>query len=479
MAEPSIEDRATLAAQEDESLDELDDRDEAGGLPAFLGDPVGILRRRWKVMLLVFVIGAAASVSIVLVQQPRYLAKATVLLASQRVAQDFVRSTIEEDPLERVNALLGEVLSVDNLSQLIEKNGLFAEEQGSTSRAMLVGRMRSSIQMGQEVQVGAPSRFDRAQILGISFTADDPETAAAVANDLAQLFVLAGIRMRSEQARVTTDFMRRELQEAEESLREHTRKIASFQERHRGELPSELDTQLARLDRLQSQRSSLTMQIVEAETRLATIRADAGRHAGAAGPSRLEQMQALLAQELAVNTETHPNVQALRRQIETMQRAGVGGSEGVSTGGVVSAVQREIDQLRAQLADTDQQLIELDAKVARIPMLGEEFSALQQRGTVLEQTYTEYMRKLKEAELAESLERAQQGARVSVLDRASPPSGPAQSRGKLGVAGLLASLGLAVLVGIALEWRDPVLGSVQAVEEAGKVAVLGSIPRMT
>jgi uncharacterized protein involved in exopolysaccharide biosynthesis len=430
-------------------------------------------------MLLVGALGAVVGVSLALIQQPRYLAKATVLLASQRVAQEFVRPTIEEDPLERVNALLGEVLSVDNLYELIEKHGLFVEERASTSRAILVGRMRRSIQMGQEVQVGTPSRFDRAQILGISFTADDPETAAAVANDLAQLFVLAGIRMRSEQARVTTEFMRRELEAAEESLREHTRKIASFQEQHRGELPSELDTQLARLERLQSLRSSLTMQIVEAETRLATIRADASRDAGSGGPSRLEQMRALLAQELAVNTETHPNVQALRRQIETLEREGGGGGRGGgATGGVVSAVQREIDQLRQQLADTDQQLIELDAKVARIPALGEEFSALQQRATVLEQTYTEYLRKVKEAELAESLERAQQGARVSVLDRASPPAAPQRSREKLAAFALIASLGLAVLVGVVLEWRDPVLASVRAVEEAGQVEVLGSIPHM-
>jgi uncharacterized protein involved in exopolysaccharide biosynthesis len=221
------------------------------------------------------------------------------------------------------------------------------------------------------------------------------------------------------------------------------------------------------------------MQIVEAETRLATIRADASRDAGSGGPSRLEQMRALLAQELAVNTETHPNVQALRRQIETLEREGGGGGRGGgATGGVVSAVQREIDQLRQQLADTDQQLIELDAKVARIPALGEEFSALQQRATVLEQTYTEYLRKVKEAELAESLERAQQGARVSVLDRASPPAAPQRSREKLAAFALIASLGLAVLVGVVLEWRDPVLASVRAVEEAGQVEVLGSIPHM-
>jgi hypothetical protein len=31
---------------------------------------------------------------------------------------------------------------------------------------------------------------------------------------------------------------------------------------------------------------------------------------------------------------------------------------------------------------------------------------------------------------------------------------------------------------VVLEWRDPVLASVRAVEEAGQVEVLGSIPHM-
>lgn len=429
-------------------------------------------------MLAIAVLGPVSAAAVLMLQEPRYLAKATVLVASQRVAQDFVRPTIEEDPLERINALLGEVLSVENLNQLIDKHGLYPEQRDTVRREVLVARMRRDIEVRQEVTVGAPARFERAQILGISFTADEPDQAAAVANDVAQLFVVAGIRMRSEQARLTTEFMRRELAAAEEALREHTRKIAEFQERHRGALPSELDTQLARLERLQSQRSSLAMQIVEAETRLATIRADASRRTVDGGTNRLDAARAALAREMAVNKETHPNVQALKREVESLQRQGGGGGGGGGSGGILSAVQREIDQLRQQLADTDAQLADLDEKVARIPALGEEFSALQQRATVLEQTYTEYLRKVKEAELAESLERAQQGARVSVLDRAFPPSAPERSGWKLAALALVGMLGLSVVAALGLEWRDPVLSSIRSVEEAGHVEVLGSIPRM-
>ncbi len=459
-------------------MDEFDERDDSEGLPAFLSDPIGILRRRWLLVAVISALGLVASVAVALLQTPRYAAKATVLVASQKVAQDFVRPTIEEDPFERVNALLGEVFSVDNLNQLIEKHDLYAEDREKVSRELLVARMRRNIQVGQEVRVGSPVRFERAQILGITFTGDRPEEVAAVANDLAQLFIEAGIRMRSEQARLTTEFMRRELKTAEEALREHTRKIAEFQEAHRGELPNELEAQLARLERLQSQRTSLAMQIVEAETRLATIRADYGRRGDGVGPAaRLAMLRSALAQELSVNTETHPNVQALRRQIAAAEGQ-VGSGGGAGEGGVVVAVQREIDQLRQQLAETDQQLLDLDAKVARIPTLGEEFSSLQQRATVIEQTYTEYMRKVKEAELAESLERAQQGARVSVLDRAFPPAGPERSRWKLAAVAFVASLGFAGFAALVLEWRDPVLSTTRGVEAAGGVEVLGSIPRM-
>jgi uncharacterized protein involved in exopolysaccharide biosynthesis len=144
----------------------------------------------------------------------------------------------------------------------------------------------------------------------------------------------------------------------------------------------------------------------------------------------------------------------------------------------VEAARREADLLREQLAQTDVEIRDLDARVANIPAREEELSALQQREQVLRENYLEFLRKVKEAELAENLERAQQGERVAVLDAAVPPSHPERERWKLAAAGLVASLGLGGLLAVFLEWRDPILASRAAVEAASGLPVLGSVPHI-
>jgi uncharacterized protein involved in exopolysaccharide biosynthesis len=435
-----------------------------------LRDPKGIVRRRWLPMLAVALLGLAGTAVVVALAQPRYAAKATVLISSQRVPEEFVRPTVQEDPIERINGLIGSVLSRTSLQELITRHDLYPELRATEPFDAVVGQMRMDIVIEPEATVSQWSKNERAELIGISYESHDPELAAAVANDVANLFTLEGLKMRSEQARLTTGFMRRELEAAEAALNEHGKQLADFQQQHQGELPSELDSHIARLDRLQQQRQSLAMRIAEAETRYAGLVASAP-----ASPAQ-QQLTALrmqLAQQLAVNKETHPNVQSLRRQIANLEGSGGGGGSGLG-----GAVRREVDELRQQMQDTDEQITALEKQVAQIPLVGEQYAALERRNKVLQETYLEYLRKVKEAELAESLERAQQGARVAVLDPAVPPLEPNAERLLLALAGVVGSLGLAVLAALGLEWRDPVIVTPDALEAASGAPVFGSVPHL-
>ena len=88
-----------------------------------------------------------------------------------------------------------------------------------------------------------------------------------MANELARSFIDVHLRLRSSEARVTTDFLRRELSEVEEELRMQERRATEFKQAFRGELPGELGTNLARLDRLQETRRVLIEQIGVLEAR--------------------------------------------------------------------------------------------------------------------------------------------------------------------------------------------------------------------
>jgi len=459
-------------------MDSFEDENPGSGASfESLRDPMGILRRRWRPMVVAFVVGLCATGLALWLIKPVYEARASVLIASQKLSEDFVRPTIQEDAIERINALTSEVLSSPSLTELIEKHDLYSsliERKGMNEAvAALRGKILIEVDRGIKKDPG-----QTASVVLVNFEDENGERAAEIANDVARRLTAAGIRLRSQQARVTTEFMRRELEAAERALREQSKKVSEFQGEHRGELPSELESHLRRLERLQQQRNSLALQIAEGETRIATLRV--GEEAPDSPQSQLVELKAQLARELSVNKETHPNVISLRRQIGLLEKV-LGDAPDRSTGRHVisDAAQRELLQLRLQLAETDRELVDLDAKVERIPARQLEMDALVQRETVLRESYLEFSRKLKDAELAESLERAQQGDRVSILDPAFPPAEPKRPHWMIALGGLGGAIGLALLLGLFLEWRDPLIMTADSLEAVARVPMLGSLPHIT
>ena len=454
-------------------MDEFDDFD-SDGLPPFLWDPVGVVRRRWRWMLAVLLMGLLATGVVGALVKLRYRAGATVMIATQEMPEEFVRSTVRGDPFERINAMVAEVLARSNLSALIEEHDLYPELRETVPMAGLVQRMRGNINIEAERGIGSLARFETARLLLIEFESGSPAIAATIANRLASLLVDEGIRLRSHQAALATDFMSRELERSERELREHDRKITEFKQRYRGELPADLEPSLRALTRLQEQRASLALQIAETESRMASLST-----AETDSPtSRLQALRSRLAEELARYTEKHPDVIALRRQIDQLEQeiAAGGPPAEASQSGLLSSGRRTVEELRRQRTVGDARIRELEARVARIPERQEILEALEGKQVVLQATYTDFLRKVQEAGLAQSLEQAQQGARISFMERAEPPQRPTRQRWKIAGAGAGAALVLAFAVGLLFEFADPVLllsGDARFVED---VPILGSVP---
>jgi uncharacterized protein involved in exopolysaccharide biosynthesis len=430
-------------------MDRFDDEtvdDEARQSSAFdsLRDPLGILRRRWRPMLFVMLACLAATPLALWLLPPVYVARASVLIATQKLSESFVRPTIQEDATERINALTSQVLSRQSLMEVVEQFDLYPELRETKGMDEAVAALSRSISI--ELDPGIRSAGERARVVLVYFSDQQAARAAEVANDIAHRLTLAGIRLRSEQARVTTEFLRSELESAEVALREQSKKVSEFEQQHRGELPSELESNLRRLERLQQQRNSLALQIAEGETRVATLSVQ--ERSSGAPDTRMSDVRAALARELSVNRESHPNVRSLRRQIELLKKEPGGGAGGGGQHGVTDAARRELAQLREQLNDTDRELVELDRSVARIPAVGQELGALSQRETVLRENYLEFMRKVNDAELAQNLELAQQGGRVSILDPATTPTEPKRPRWLIVRARVVVSIGLALRLGL-------------------------------
>ena len=446
-------------------------------VPDFLQDPLGTLRRRWRWMLAAMVAGSLASVALWLSLEPQFYAEATVVIDRQQVSERVVEPTIQADAIDRIGAMTAKVLSRERLAALIQEHDLYAEARESQPLEEVVERVRDAVTIEQAPSL-AGRRGESAQVYLVGFESDRPESAAAVANAVADDFVRVSIENQHRQHQLATEFLRRELESSERELREQNTRIAEFKRENRGALPGEAQANLARLSRLQQQRQSLALQIAEAETRVATLSSAEDKSPDA----RLMALRAELRRELSVHTEKHPDVRALRAEIQDLEReiarAG-GGSAGVSPGTLMQASEKTLAVLREQLAQTERELEDLDAQVERMPGVQEQLAALEEKETILREQYFEFLRKVQDSELSESLLLAQQSERVSVLNRALPPAHPTKERWKYLALGLVASLGLSAALGFALEAIDPVLVTPARVEAAGEIPVIASVPRIS
>jgi uncharacterized protein involved in exopolysaccharide biosynthesis len=442
--------------------------------------PFGILRRRWIWMLLTLVLGTGASGFVYVTAKPIYLAKATVLVSSQQIPEDFVRSTVTGlDSLSNINSLVGEVLSQRSLSALIEKHGLYARIRDDESLASLTAMMRSAIRIAPQRNVArGAQRGETSMIFRITYESTDPVAAANVTNELSANFIDASIEKRSAQARTTTEFLRREPERAEAALREANSQITQFQRENRGALPADLESMLRKLERLEMHRGRDEDRLSVALERLTQLENDEGIQSNQ--ELRLSELRLQLATQLAVHTPEHPNVIALRRQIERMEGEAGEVSQlldetSESADDRIAATRREIASLRADIDENVAAMAELDRRVDEVPDNKEALDALNQRIGVLRDNYLEFLHKVQDAELAETLESAQQGPRVVVLDRAQPPHDPIQSRYRKSMLVLIATFGLVGFVGLALEIIDPIVVSPEHFESVGSGPLLGSV----
>ena len=73
--------------------------DPAAQLLLVIQDPIGAIQRRWFWMLLAGIAGLVATAAFVSSLKPTFVAEATVLISSQQIPEDFVRSTVRESSL--------------------------------------------------------------------------------------------------------------------------------------------------------------------------------------------------------------------------------------------------------------------------------------------------------------------------------------------------------------------------------------------
>jgi polysaccharide chain length determinant protein (PEP-CTERM system associated) len=164
----------------------------------------------------------------------------------------------------------------------------------------------------------------------------DAKTAQLATAELANLFITENLEQRQQRSENTTSFLEDQLEQARQKLAAQEAKMRVFKDQHLGELPTQTQSNLQILAGLQSQVQANQDQLNRAkqqntylESLINQYRAmDRGSKTGEGGPSalaemdkELDQLRARLADLTSHYTEKHPDVRKTKEQIAEMESA--------------------------------------------------------------------------------------------------------------------------------------------------------------
>jgi polysaccharide chain length determinant protein (PEP-CTERM system associated) len=479
------------------------------------------LRRKWYIII-PFVLGVLVSFGVYKYLPKVYKATTLILVQSQRIPESYVRSTITDSVGSRLSTISQEILSRTRLEKVIQEFNLFSEIRDSVPMEGIVEMMRSAI----EVRVQTDPQHERIQnSFSIAFMGKDPETVMMVTNKLASLFIEENLKVRESQVEGTSEFLTKELGGMEQRLKQKEYDIRNFKERTMGQLPQQLDANLRILERLQQQIKTTNESLRAAEDRSVVIqnqiellkKRESIVRVGSQGDVSVDQggdpliMQLKsLNRELAVAQskykETHPDVVDLKKKIadlglkikELMERAGQARGGGIGEQNLPAstldpeaqrllaqyneqyrAAVMEAKRLRQEEKELKEQIVLYQRRIEDTPRREQELIFLTRDYDLLKTNYQSLLDKKMQAQMAENLERKQQGEQFKILDPARIPEKPIKpDRNKILLIG--AFLGLAL--GLGLTWfresMDQSFHTVLDLEDYLGIPVIATIPNL-
>ena len=430
----------------------------------------GLWRRKLSILICV-ALGASIAFAIGYNIEPMYEASTLILVESQKVPAEYVKSTVSTRIEERLKTLEQQIINRSNLERVIEQADLYPDLRGVVPIERLVSTVKKNLNI----------RVQKNQVFRISFRGSDPQSVARAANVIADMFIEENLRLRASQAENTTSFLDSEMQSTKSLLQVQEAKLSEFRLANYGRLPDQRDSNFTALEQLQSKFDINRGAIERAELRRTfLVQSPAAIQQVAPAPSERSRLQDLtleLRRLRAQYTDEHPDIVRLTAEIAQLSELAVPESgdptsvdmalEEASRQSEIQQVDDEIARLRSDQEKIIQEMAVYQSRLESTPRVEQQLISLTRDYSTLRNSYESLLEKRTEARLAENLERSQQGEQFRKLEQAIPPSKPRSPNWFfLMFGGTIIGLLIGVTFGLIRDQTDETFDSEAALQEA-------------
>ena len=436
------------------------------------------LRRPWLVII-PFLLSVVVAVAVSFVLTPRYRSSTLILVAPEQMPTNFVPQMSTERVARRLQTLRQEVQSRTRLEMVARE----FDPYGSLGKEPLINtieRMRAAV----TVTVKGDDAFS------IEFEHRDPKMAMLVADRLTTLFMEEVVGASERQVSNAYEFIEKQLEGARTQLEQKEAALRTYKEQHMGQLPEQVQANLATLQRLQQEQQSTAEGLRKATDTMRLLEGGNGGEGGehnlkTPSPDSLAVLKANLAILKTRYTEQHPDVRALQSRVDLLEKAAANQTPdappvdpaAIAAELRVREARIEIESLRTRLADVDRRIAAFQERVEAAPRREQEVLGLMRDYQKLSENYSALLSKKLDAEMAARLERQQKGQQFRVLDPAYLPEQPSfPNRGLFALSGLGIGILLGIGLAITVDALDPTIKDAESVRTAFNFPVLAVIP---
>ncbi len=484
-----------------------------------------LIRRRWIVLIALCVslsVGLYFSFTL-----PRvYKANTTILVQPQEVPGSYVKSIISSGFDARISAISQQVLSRSNLEKIIEQYDLF---RGTKFENMYFEDKISRLKRMIDVKIHRRDSRRGTGAFSLSFQGGVPGKVKQITNALASFFMDENLKLREAQAIGTSEFINAELGKTRKKLEQLEERLAVYRTRFLGGLPSELNSNLSTLDRLQQQLTDQQSALREAKNALnvykmemsylietpsigfgrsrAAYDAPAGAVISPATDGMtLDQAEQDLNRLLLTYTDKHPDVVKLQKTIDKLREKAEKeisikkNTDSIATAGSdyetsetltfnetsprsmsqkmqLDQLTRDVKLITDSIKATELKMQTYQELVANTPKREQELLSLQRDYENIQETYNSLLDRKLEAELAVSMEKKQKGEQFRILDSARLPEKPVSPNMRnLFMFSLAGGIGFSGGIIFLLEFINPPVRREDVIENELGLPVLAFIP---
>jgi polysaccharide chain length determinant protein (PEP-CTERM system associated) len=478
-------------------------------------------RRRWLALCTAFAV-ALGGWAYVAQMPDEYESSARIYVDTKSVLGPLLRGMTVDDDIQRQLAIMRETLTTRaNLKEVARRTDLDLQVTSEEEMDALLARLEANIAIG----------VSQNDIYTVSYTGGDPEKAKEIVDAVTTIFVENNLGESRSDLSDAQAFLRRQVENYEERLRQAENRVAKFKQENADLLPSN-STYGSKLDQVQATLAELRSKLADARASRNILRQELEatpemltQQGGGLGPpsrvdARIMELRARIDDLRSRYTEKHPDVQTAQRKLErllqekqaAMQAPGSQPPGGVAEGPQASAgtngaeaepgpnggeggvripnptysnlklqlvdKRSQIEALRQQIARTEKELATLQEKQNQVPEVQAKLQQLNRDYNVVKSRYETLLSRLETAQMSEQRNEQADQVEFRMIDPPQVPNQPTGPNRPVLLAGVFvfacgAGGGIALLLG----FLKTSYGSVNHLRRDYDVPIIGTISK--